>query len=141
MRATDVITLRRRLLLAVGALTAASLHGGARADIPRDSEPACIPPEATGECATDDVALERLAERDPDKCPPVLEKPGATLTDGNCCYEVRYDCGSHVMGCNYTGRPLLIEGRPLEGAARRLLGWQETRLTSPDLAGLSQQDR
>lgn len=53
---------------------------------------------------------------------------------------MRYEC-VEVVGCNYSGRPLIIEGRPLAGASRRLLGWQDARLKSPDLAGLSAKER
>lgn len=141
MRATDVTTLRTRLLLAVGALTAASLHGAARADTPDEPETVCIPPRADGGCPADDAALEQIRERDPASCSPYLDEPGATLLNGECCYEVRYECAPAVMGCNYTGRPLLIEDRPLEGVARRLLGWQDARLPGPDLTGLSRQER
>jgi hypothetical protein len=141
MRASDVTTLRTRLLLAIGALTAASLHGGARADTPDEPETVCIPAKATGECPTDEDALEQIRERDPAGCSPYLDKPGGTLAGEDCCYEVRYDCTSQVVGCNYTGRPLLIEGRPLDVAARRLAGWQDARLPRPDLAGLSTEER
>lgn len=141
VRATDVTTLRTRLLLAIGALSAATLHGAARADTPDEPKTECIPPEANGECPADEGALEPIGERAPAGCVPYLDEPGATLANGECCYEVRYDCAPHTMGCNYTGRPLLIEGRPLEGAARRLLGWQDARLPRPDLAGLSAQER
>src|SRR5262249_47636994 len=58
-----------------------------------------------------------------------------------CCYEVRYDSCMNVAGCNYTGRPLIIEGRPLEGAVRRLHGWQDARLPRPDLTLLSEEER
>jgi hypothetical protein len=140
MRAIDFTTLRTRLLLAVGAMTAASLHGTARADIPKP-EPTCIPAQADGGCPADDDALEQIVERDKPSCSPYLDEPGAKLLNGECCYEVSYDCAPHTMGCNYSGRPLLIEGRPLEGVARRLLGWQDARLPRPDLTGLSTQER
>jgi len=141
MRPTDFTTLRARLLLAVGALTAASLHGGARADTPGELKTVCIPPQTPGGCPADDDALTQIRERDQPACFLSLDKPGATLVNGECCYEVRYDCTAHVAGCSISGRPLLIEGRPLEGAARRVLGWQNARLKSPELAGLSTEER
>jgi hypothetical protein len=141
MRNSDATSLRARLLVAVGALTATALHGAARADTPDEPETVCFPPESSGECPTDEAALEQIRQRDPAACSPFLDTPGATLVNGECCYEVRYDCGAMVVGCSYTGRPLLIEGRPLEGAARRVRGWQDARLPRPDLAGLSAQER
>jgi hypothetical protein len=140
MRTIDVITLRARLLIAIGALTTVSLHGGARADTPDETKTVCIPPKANGQCPANEDALEQISASDPEACPS-LDEAGATLVDGDCCYEVRYDCSSQVVGCNVAGRPLLIEGRPLAGAARRVLGWHDARLPSPDLAGLSRQER
>jgi hypothetical protein len=141
MRKSDAITLRARLLLAVGAMTATAIHGGARAETAGEPETVCLPPESSGECPADADAVEQIRQLDPAACSPYLDKPGATLVNGECCYEVRYDCGPQVVGCSYTGRPLIIEGRPLEGAARRLVGWQSARLQSPNLAGLSARDR
>jgi hypothetical protein len=139
MRRSDIHSLRTRLLLAVGAVSAASLHCGPPEPTPAEPETVCIPAEATGQCADAEVATERIHELEPERCYPFLVEPGATLMDGDCCYEVRFDCYD-VVGCNI-GRPLIVRGRPLEGSARRSLEWREARLPSPDIKGLSRHER
>src|SRR5689334_14290648 len=126
MRSTDVTTLRKSLLLAIGALTALSLHRGVRA------EPApktvCIPLGENAECPVDADALDQIRQQEQPSCSIFLTKPDVTMVNLDCCYEVGFDCTPQAAGCSISGRPLLIEGRPLEVAARRLLGWQDARL-------------
>lgn len=144
MRRSDVTSLRARLLLAAGAVTAVSLYGGARrpavssAHAETPPETVCIPPEADGQCPSDQDALEQV--EDPDRCAPILDEPGATQLDGECCYQVRYDCGYEVVGCSI-GRPLIVEGRPLAVPSRPSTDWHDPRLAAPDLAGLSARER
>ncbi len=141
MRPVDVTTLRSRLLLAAFGLTAASLHCGPGTAEPAEPETVCIPLGAEGLCPPDEVALDRIYENEPDTCLPYLDQPGATLVDGQCCYEVRYDCAAMVVGCNITGRPLIVEGRPIEGTTRSIPGWHDARLPGPDVARLSAEER
>lgn len=142
MRSSDVSSLRRRLLLAAGALTAVAIHGGSRAHAASaDVETTCIPPELNGQCPSDEVALERIYDKDPERCASSLETPGATLVDGQCCYEVRFDCSTMIVGCSITGRPLLIDDRPLSAATRRIEGFRDPALPLPDITGLSHEER
>jgi hypothetical protein len=141
-RPSDVHTLRARLLFAVGVLTSAALHGGARAQSSDEPETVCTPPKTDGACPAEEEALEQIRRgSDPLDCAPYLDKPEAEVVNGECCYEVRYNCEGQVVGCSCSGRPLIIEGRPIEGAAERLAGWQDARLPRPNLAGLSKEQR
>lgn len=141
MHSADVTSLRKRLLLAAGVLAAVAIHGGSRARAASGVETVCIPPEATGACAADDVAVARIGENNPERCPPSLAKPGATLTDGACCYEVTFECEPVVVGCSYTGRPLILEDRPLSTGTRRIASFLDDSLPRPDLTGSSQEER
>jgi hypothetical protein len=159
MRSADAAALRNRLLLAAFGLTAATVHCGPEG--PSDEpETVCLPPGANGECPSDEEALVAIEALDPAACPPYLVTPGATLEDGQCCYEVRHDCAAQVVGCNIGGRPLIIEGRPVGAAAARIpvehgprlapsagspldraQGWRDSRVAGPDVAGLSAGER
>jgi hypothetical protein len=140
MRKNDVISLRTRLLVAAGVMALASLQGRAKADTA--DEPICLPPGPNDRCPGDEAALDMIAEMHPDDCPPVLDEPGAKLVNGECCYEVIFACEPEVVGCYcHIGRPFVIEGRPLEGAAQRVLGWQDARAPRPDMTGLSAEER
>lgn len=142
MRTSDAQRLRTRLLIAIGALSAVSLHQGARAGAQEEPKTECLAPEASGQCPSDEEALNQLRDKDPAGCLPILDKPGATLIDMKCCYQVRYDCSAQVVGCTcFTGHPLLVEGRPLEGGTRALQGWQDARLPKPEISGLSDEQR
>lgn len=136
MHPSHSTSLRARLLVAVGAMTVAWLHRDGSASAQDPPETACIPPDANGECPTDADAPAQIADQNPKRCFPVLAQPGATLVNGDCCYEVRFDCSGQVVGCSVSGRPLMIEGRPLQAASRRVLGWQDTHLPAPELTHL-----
>ena len=140
-RVHGIAALRTRLFLAVGAMTVVSMHCEDPEPVLDPPETACIPLDAAGECPMDADAPKQIADLNPNRCFPSLAEPGATLVDGACCYQVRFDCSAQVVGCSISGRPLLIEGRPLKGAVRHVLGWQETRLTSPKLDTLDAESR
>lgn len=143
MRTSDAASLRKKLLLAAGAVTALAVHGGSRAEAAGEAktETVCIPKETSGACPSDEDALQRIYEQDPERCPQYLEQPGATVFNGQCCYEVRFDCSVQVVGCSVSGRPLLVEERPVAAVVGRVLGWQESGLGRPDVAGLSPVER
>lgn len=63
------------------------------------------------------------------------------MVDGQCCYSVQLDCSTLVVGCNISGRPLIVEGRPLEGRIQSVVGWQADRLGAPAQEGLSNEER
>lgn len=129
-------SLRARLLAAAGVLAAATLHGAARAQDPEPAEEACIPPEK-GTCPADAEAMTRISEENPDRCYPIVAEPDAAkLVNGQCCYMVYFDCSSQIVGCTYSGRPLIIEGRPLAAGTRAADGFLLTDFPLPETAGL-----
>lgn len=140
MRTPDVTSLRARLLVAAGALTAVSIHGATSARATSAPETVCLPPEADGACPADADALDRIAERKPDDCPELAEA-GATKVDGQCCYEVRYDCSARVVGCSFSGGAWRIEERPRAEGARLVTDWHDPDLPRPEVGSLSRGER
>lgn len=140
MRTPDVTSLRARLLVAAGALTAVSIHGATSARATSAPETVCLPPEADGACPADADALDRIAEMKPDDCPE-LAKAGATKVDGQCCYEVRYDCSARVVGCSFSGGAWRIEERPRAEGERLALDWHAPELRRPEVGSLSRGER
>ncbi len=142
MRNVDVASLRVKLLLAIGSLSAVGIHGAAKAGPPDEERTVCLPPESGGECPTIDEALTTIAKKDPEEC-PTIEEQTPSLVDGQCCYKVRYHCSGQVVGCNYSGRPLVIEGRPLLGGTRSTgkHGWVDPNLPPVDPTTLTPRER
>lgn len=140
MRTPDVTSLRARLLVAAGALTAVSIHGASPARATSAPETVCLPPDAEGACPADVDALDRIADLKPDECPE-LASPGATKVDGQCCYEVRYDCSARVVGCSFSGGALRIEERPRASGVRVVSDWHDPELPRPEVGSLSLAER
>ncbi|MEJ7732088.1 MAG: ferritin-like domain-containing protein [Polyangiaceae bacterium] len=68
-------------------------------------------------------------------CAEYQSVDGGTMQDGECCYEVVANCTSG------SGRPLLVDGRPLTTSARRGATNAWNAPPRPSLAGLSAAQR
>lgn len=109
---------------------------------PADAEE-CFPwtPEIEGECPRPALVQSRLETRhDPNGGDGIVAQASASqgvFADGECCYQVAWECSPGGVGCGCShGRPFLVERVPMLAGARQSRDWFDAQIPHPETSGL-----
>ena len=143
----DILSLARaRMLAAAGAmaLPAAAAVGSDSGDT-GEPEMVCVSPDEAGACPESETVIAGIddsgqTDSAADDCTPQVSG-GPVVVDGQCCYEVHYDCLDYqLVGCGFPspGRSFRVARTAL---SKRAIFWNSAVIPLPALAGLDDAQR